>query len=181
MKWTNGAIAAGWLAGMFLAGCTTAPATPNGQDALRDASASAMTRMEQRDPDLQAFLDKAYGYVIFPSVGKGGLVFGGAYGRGMVYQQDQWVGYADITEGTFGAQAGGQNYSELIAFETPLALEDFEAGQLAFTADASAVAIQAGAAVSAKYQGGVSVFVDPMGGLMAEAVVGGQHFSYQPK
>jgi lipid-binding SYLF domain-containing protein len=169
------------LAMLVLAGCSTEPSSSGDREALQDDVGSTLKRMYVEDDGLQNFLARAYGYVIFPSVGKGGFIAGGAYGRGEVFQQGQFIGYADISQATIGAQAGGQSFSEAIAFQSPEALNLFKSGQFAFAANASAVALKAGAAASQDYDNGVAVFVDPLGGLMLEAAIGGQSFSYQPK
>lgn len=162
-------------------GCTTAPATSQERRTLMDESTAALRQMNTDDATLPAFLKSAYGYVIFPNVGKGGFIAGGAYGRGMVYEKGQWVGYADVSQATLGLQAGGQSYSELIVFETQIDFDRFIGGRLAFSANASAVALKSGAARAAKYTDGVAVFVEPIGGLMFEASVGGQQFTFFPK
>ena len=163
-----------------LSACQTTPDTKAGRENLTDDSQAAVNRFEREDPGLKEFLNKAYGYAIFPDIGKGGLIVGGAYGRGRVYEQGQSVGFADLTQGTVGAQIGGQTYSEIIAFENAEALNNFKANKLAFSANASAVAIKAGASATAKYENGVAVFTMTKGGLMAEASVGGQKFTYVP-
>jgi lipid-binding SYLF domain-containing protein len=114
-------------------------------------------------------------------VGKGGLIAGGAYGRGEVYQGGEMIGFADLSQATIGAQAGGQEFSELIAFESQNALDGFKQNKLRFAANASAVALKSGTAKSARYDDGVAVFIRPTGGLMVEAAIGGQSFSYLPK
>jgi lipid-binding SYLF domain-containing protein len=90
------------------------------------------------------------------------------------------VGWADLSQATIGAQLGGQSFSELILFENKAALENFKNGKVKFAAGASAVAMKSGAAVDAKYTDGVLIFVEPISGLMVEAAVGGQSFSFQP-
>jgi lipid-binding SYLF domain-containing protein len=137
--------------------------------------------MYAQDSTLQPFLARSAGYAIFPAVGKGAIGIGGAYGRGQVYKSGQFIGYADISQATIGLQVGGQGYSEILAFETPDALSNFEGGRFTFAATASAVIIKAGAGAAAKYDEGVSTFINPNGGLMLEAAIGGQSFSYQPK
>ena len=134
--------------------------------------------MTKEDAGLQSFLDKSYGYVIFPKVGKGGLIAGGAYGRGVVYEQGRMIGYADLTQATVGLQAGGQTYSEVVAFENNEALDRFKQNKLDFSANASAVILKSGAAAAAKYQDGVAVFVMPRAGAMVEASIGGQKFEF---
>jgi lipid-binding SYLF domain-containing protein len=169
------------LTSLALAGCTTEPPSRFDREALQQDVTAAMQQMCAADSSLQQFLNHAIGYAVFPAVGKGALVVGGAYGHGQVYQYSQFVGYSDISQATIGPQIGGQSYSEIIAFENADALNHFESGQFTFAATGSAVIITAGAAASAKYDDGVSVFVQPVGGLMLEGALGAQSFSYQPK
>lgn len=164
-----------------LAGCATAPKTAAGRADLKEAARSALAEMKAHDPSLGGFLERSSGYVVFPHIGKGGYVFGGGYGRGVVYQQGRSIGYADITQASVGLQIGGQSFMEVLAFERPADVERFTAGQLALTANASAVILKSGAAESARYAEGVAVFVKPIGGAMLEASVGGQRFSFLPE
>lgn len=166
--------------GAVLIGCETTPKNEAKKDTLQDDSRAALNRFQREDPSLRDMMNGAYGYAVFPSIGKGGLIVGGAYGKGIVYQQGNMVGYADLTQGTIGAQLGGQTFSEVIVFENSDAMNRFKNNEFAFSANASAVAIKAGAAKSAKYNDGVAVFTMPNGGLMAEASVGGQKFTYVP-
>jgi lipid-binding SYLF domain-containing protein len=165
---------------LTLAGCKTAPDTEGEKTELHTSVLNTRHRIEAQDPSLQKHIDNAYGYAIFPSVGKGGAVVGGAYGRGEVYEQGKRVGWADLSQATIGAQLGGQTFSELILFENKAALDSFKNGNLKFTANASAVAVKSGAADASKYADGVLVFVEPKAGLMLEAAIGGQSFSYKP-
>jgi len=163
-----------------LTGCAVAPKTEAGKVSLHEDARAALSRMEAQDPGLHAFVSNAYGYAIFPSIGKGGFIVGATYGQGEVYQQGDFVGFADITKIQVGAIAGGQSMDELIVFQSPAALDDLKFGKLKFAADASAVAVKAGAAASANYRNGVVVFARPEGGLMIEAAVGGQEFGFKP-
>lgn len=141
---------------------------------------AAIDSFKQRDPSMQRFFDDAYGYAIYPSVGKGGFWIGGAHGDGAVYQQGRLVGVTSITQVTFGPQIGGQAYSEIIFFRNADALATFEAGNFTFSAQASAVAATAGAAANASWSNGVATFTLAKGGLMAEATIGGQKFTFTP-
>src|SRR5262245_11834831 len=165
---------------LTLAGCATAPDTDAKKAELRASVDKTMTRLKTLDPSLEKQIANAYGYAIFPSVAKGGAVVGGAYGRGEVYEQGRMVGWADLSQATIGAQLGGQSFSELILFENKAALDNFRNGKVKFAANASAVALKSGAAESSKYTDGVLVFVEPISGLMVEAALGGQSFSFQP-
>ena len=135
---------------------------------------------KKADPKLSRFFDNAVGYAVFPTVVKGAAGVGGARGTGIVFEKGKAVGKASLTQGTIGAQLGGQTYSEVIFFETVPAFTDFKKGELALAAQVSAVAASADASKNAKYQDGVAVFTIGKGGLMAEASVGGQKFGFEP-
>jgi lipid-binding SYLF domain-containing protein len=115
-----------------------------------------------------------------PEIGKGGLIVGGAYGKGQLFdRQGRLIGYCDVSQGTLGAQIGGQSFGEIIFFENDRALTEFKDGKFALAAQASAVALTSGAAAAAKYDNGVALFIMNPKGLMLEASVGGQQFGYQ--
>lgn len=148
-----------------------------------------------------AFFGDAYGYAIFPTIGKGGIGIGGAYGKGQVYAGGKHIGNASMSQVTFGLQLGGQAYSQIIFFEDKRSLEDFTDGNFEFGAQATATAITASAGaqtsttggtsagasggkndattVSAGYRKGTAVFTVTKGGLMYEASIGGQKFKYE--
>ena len=166
--------------GVGIVGCQTEPKTEADKANLHDEATTTLNAFEREDPSLRDFMGRAHGYAIFPSVGKGGLIAGGAYGHGEVYERGQRIGFSDITQATIGLQAGGQTFSELLVFENQAALDRFKTGKFSFSANASAVAVKSGAAGSANFKDGIAVFVKPQGGLMFEASVGGQEFSYKP-
>jgi lipid-binding SYLF domain-containing protein len=128
---------------------------------------------------MSSIFEKAYGYVIFPNVGKGGIGVGGAAGNGAVYEGNKVVGFAKLSQLSIGFQAGGQAYSEIIFFESKAAMQHFKESKFEFAAQVSAVAAKAGASGNAKYTDGVMVFTIQKGGLMYEASVGGQKFKYE--
>jgi lipid-binding SYLF domain-containing protein len=140
----------------------------------------AITQLRAKDPGLKIFFEKAYGYAVFPTVGKGGFGIGGAYGEGEVYRQGKFIGTTSLSQLTIGFQLGGQAYTEIIFFKDKRALDDFTSGNFEFNAQASAVAVTAGASADADYDNGVAIFTLPKGGLMYEASVGGQKFSFEP-
>ncbi len=164
-------------------GCSTYKET-TGQATRPDLEQRAKAVVKQYkeiDPSLDKFFASAAGYAVFPSVAKGGAGVGGAHGEGVLFQDGEIVGYTELTQGTLGFQLGGQSYSELIFFKTKQKLEEFKRGNLHFAGEASAVAAAAGAAAQADYSRGVAIFKRGSEGLMAEAVIGGQRFSYTPK
>lgn len=140
----------------------------------------AVAEFKKADPSIAKWFDEAYGYAIFPSVGKGAIGIGGARGKGWVYEQGKIIGRTSLTQVTIGLQLGGQAYREVIFFKDETALKDFCRGNYELSAQASAVAANQGAAANAKYNGGVAIFTMAKGGLMYEASVGGQKFSFKP-
>jgi lipid-binding SYLF domain-containing protein len=147
------------------------------------------------------FFDSSHGYAVFPTIGKGGIGIGGAHGSGRVYEKGVHVGDTSMTQITIGLQLGGQAYSQIIFFQDKRAFDEFTSGNFEFGAQASAVAITAGAQAQAGtsgtgagasgtqssastkggYQKGMAVFTVAKGGLMYEASIGGQKFSYKKK
>lgn len=138
----------------------------------------AKSEFIKSDPLMKGLFDKASGYVIFPNVGKGGLGIGGAAGNGAVYEHGKAVGMAKLSQLSIGFQAGGQAYREVIFFESKKELERFKDSRFEFAAQASAVAVTSGASANVKYTDGVMVFTMQKGGLMYEASIGGQKFSF---
>jgi lipid-binding SYLF domain-containing protein len=181
MRSITGVAMAVAVAAGLLVGCTTAPPSQESRNELIERAKATMKEMGQVDPGVEPLARKGHGYALFPEVTKGGLGLGGAYGRGVVYEQGQHVGYADLMLGSFGLQAGGQIYSELIVFESKAALDRFKQGRIDFAADATAIIAKKGAAVNARFVDGVAVIVRPIEGAMAEAAVAGQQFRYVPK
>jgi len=147
-----------------------------------------------------AHFKDAYGYAVFPTIGKGGIGIGGAHGKGRVYAKGKYVGDTSMTQLTVGLQLGGQAFSEIIFFQDERSFKEFTSGNFEFSAQASAVAITAAASASAgttggsagasggkkdattagDYHKGMAIYTIAKGGLMYEAAVGGQKFSYKP-
>lgn len=148
----------------------------------RDAKAQkALADFKKADPKMQRFLDASAGYVVIPTVGKGGLGIGGARGTGVLYEDGKVTALVTLTQLSIGLQAGGQAYSEFIFFEDEATLENFKRGNYELGAQASAVAVTAGASADANFNQGMAIFTKAKGGLMAEAAVGGQKFKVEPK
>ena len=154
---------------------------PDVNDQLELSVAQAIIKANEKDSSLTKWFDTAYAYAVYPRVGKGGFVVGGAYGKGLVIHGDTTVGETSISQLTLGAQVGGQVYAQFIMFRDKTAFDHFTRGNFEFGAQVSAVAITMGASLDASYGGGVAVFTLAEGGLMAEATIGGQKFKYKPK
>jgi lipid-binding SYLF domain-containing protein len=141
--------------------------------------ARAILDVKKNDPGIQEFLDGAAGYAVFPSVGKGAIGIGGAHGKGLVIVDDEVIGKTSLSQVTIGLSLGGQKYAQFIFFKDDVALGHFKRGNYEMGAQASAVAVTAGASADANYDGGVIVFTNVAGGLMADASIGGQKFTYE--
>ncbi|MEN8759240.1 MAG: hypothetical protein ABF303_12340 [Desulfobacterales bacterium] len=160
------------------------------------------TDVFKKSEAVQPFFKNAYGYAVFPTIGKAGIGIGGSYGTGQVYQGGKVTGETSLMKATFGFQLGAQAFSQMIFFEDKRAYDEFTSGEFEFDASASAVAITAGvqakagtegatasatagpatgAQAKASYHKGMVVFVHAEGGLMYEAAIGGQKFSFKPK
>lgn len=140
----------------------------------------AMKTLIAEDPGIEEMFENSVGYVIFPNVGKGGFVVGGASGHGIVYENKKAVGSAQLTKVNVGLQAGGQALIQVIFFETENELDEFKKGKFKFDAGASAVVIEQGESYQPNYSEGVAVVTHSKGGLMADVSVGGQKFKYTP-
>jgi lipid-binding SYLF domain-containing protein len=149
-------------------------------DDLKTEVQSTIAKFQQTDPGLKKLFDNAAGYAVFPAVGKGGLVIGGARGKGLVYEGGRAVGEATLTQASIGAQVGGVSFDQVIFFETQEVLQEFKGGKYSMDAQVSGVIAAEGVEDHAKYHNGVEVFVLPRSGVMAQASVGGQKFSYEP-
>ncbi|MGD9823618.1 hypothetical protein [Desulfobacter sp.] len=173
----------------LLALCSTVPA-------FADSYTSAIDVFKKAEA-VQPFFNSCYGYAVFPTVGKGGIFVGGAYGNGRVYQAGRITGTATIVKITVGFQLGGQAFSEIVFFQDKRAYDEFTKGSYEFDASVSAVAVTAGAQAKAGSDGGtagasagpatgvqaetgyykgMAVFIHAKGGLMYEAAIGGQRF-----
>ena len=170
-----------------------------GAPSLADTYSDAMDSFN-RAGESAAFFEQSYGYAVFPTIAKGGIVLGGAHGVGRVYSQKVLIGNSTMSQITIGFQFGAQAYSQIVFFEDENALIQFTSGNFEFSAEATAVAITAGVSagantgggvsagvsggsnnastVSAGYRKGMAIFTVAKGGLMFEAVLGGQKYSY---
>ena len=181
-----------WLASLLLATALTPARADDYTDTIQ---------VFKKATESKPFFGNAYGYAVFPTIGKGGVVVGGAHGTGRVYVHGAWVGDTSVTQVTVGAQLGGEAFSQIIFFENERAFKEFTSGNFEFGAQAQAVAITAGVGAQATtggtgagtnvgkdtaelkgvYQKGMAVFTLAKGGLMYEASIGGQKFSYKPR
>ncbi len=162
---------------LLMSGSANSQSTSKEKKLVTD-SKNAKAEFIRTDGLMKNLFNSAYGYVIFPNVGKGGIGIGGAAGNGIVYEKGNIIGKAKLTQVSIGFQFGGQSYREVIFFESKADLNRFKENKIEFSAQASAVAVTAGVSANVKYKEGVMIFTQQKGGLMYEASIGGQKFNY---
>lgn len=145
---------------------------------LRKDVKGALVWVAEQYPQFKKALDQAYGYAVFPSVGRAGLVLGGAYGKGEVFEQNKLVGYAGLVQVSLGVQVGGETFTAAILFHDKNGLERFKQGKMGFAASAAAVIIKAGAETANSYQSD-KVYVFSEGGLLIDVAIGAQKFIFR--
>jgi lipid-binding SYLF domain-containing protein len=160
----------------FVAGVGLVPAVALAQEDVPPV----IEKVKAKDPGMEKIFSDAVGYAVYPTVGKGGIGLGGAHGKGWVYEGGTLIGKSSLTQVTVGLQLGGQAYSEVVFFQTRQALDNFKEGHLKLDAQASAIAVTARASADLAYRNGVAIVTMAKGGLMYEASVGGQKFSFTP-
>jgi lipid-binding SYLF domain-containing protein len=160
--------------------CATNKPSPAKTDELITKAHMTINEMQRTDPSISDMLANSAGYVVFPDVGAGGAVVGGAFGRGILFEHGQPTGYIELRQASVGLALGGQTYSELIVLRAPNNVEDVKAGAFKMGAGASAVALKSGVAAAGQFTGDVAIFVHSKGGLMAGVSIGGQRFGYRP-
>jgi lipid-binding SYLF domain-containing protein len=167
---------------MVVTACgSAAPKSESDQYRLQDQAAAALQSMLTKDPSLRPVLDDAAGYAVLPDIGKAGLIVGGAYGKGVLYEKGgRFVGFVSLQQASFGAQAGAQAFTELIVFRDYRDVLRVKGSAWSMGAHASAVVLTAGAGAEAQFNNGIAVFVEPKGGAMAELSLNGQRLKYSP-
>jgi len=181
MKKTTGVMMLLALAATLAAGVAVAGWDPQEEQKNLAAAEETIKSFKAAEPGLEVYFKEAYAYVVFPTIGKAGLIIGGSHGDGLVFEGGKVVGKATVTQASVGLQAGAESYSELVFFKDKATFENFKNGDVKLSAQAHAVAAKQGAAASSSYNEGVAVFVQSKGGLMADASVGGQKFKFEPK
>jgi lipid-binding SYLF domain-containing protein len=167
-------------AALVLTSCSPVPKTTESMKVLEAEVQETIVLFEKEDPGIRRFFEQSAGYAVLPKVFKGALWIGGAYGKGLVYQNEKLIGYCNMSQATLGFSFGGEFFREIIFFRTQADLDRFKSGEYTFSAQATAVALTAGAAAKADYKDGMAVFVMADSGLMVDASIGGQKFEFVP-
>ncbi len=169
------------FAALILAFAAGACAQPGWDPSAEQQAMETIAAFKEANPNLNSFFNEAQGYAVFPTVGKGAVGLGASYGEGTVFEKGRAIGLSSVTKVDLGLQLGGKTFRQIVFFKDQIAFDGFKAGNFTFAADASAVAINEGATATADYSRSVAVFTMSTGGLMFEAAVGGQKFSFEPK
>jgi len=162
----SAALAAGW--------------DPEEEKKEMEAVAKTVDAFKADSPRMQVYFDKAYGYVVFPTIGNAAFVFGGSHGKGKAFVQGKLVGDASLSKASIGLQAGAESYSMIIFFAKKETMAKLKSGKFGFAAGASVTVIDTGAQATAVWKDDVAVFTHNKGGLMAAAAIGGQKFEFTP-
>ncbi|HEY0988972.1 MAG TPA: lipid-binding SYLF domain-containing protein [Kofleriaceae bacterium] len=160
-------------------GCATAPATNVDRQNLRRDADATLAEMVARDPAVRDVTRTAPAYVVFPSVGKGGALVGGAYGKGILYEGGVATGYVSLEQASIGAQLGGQSFAELLVLRNPVDVDDVKSGHYTVGANLGVVVLSPEASAQKGFDSNASVFVLPRGGLMVDISINGQQLKYQ--
>ena len=160
-------------------GCQTTPDRPGQRAVLRAEVDEAIAVFKERDPGIDRFFTESAGYAVLPKVYKGAFWIGGAWGNGIVFENSSMTGYCSMTQATLGFSFGGEFFREIIFFNTERDMGRFKSSEFTLSAQATAVALNAGAAAKTDYKDGMAVFVIADTGLMVDASVGGQKFNYE--
>lgn len=137
--------------------------------------------MKEKDPGIQKVFDKSVAWAVFPKISKAGIGIGGAAGNGRVYRKDTFIGTTTLSQVSVGFQLGGQIFGEIIFFQDDFTLDKFKNGKFELGANISAIVFDLGAAETAGFKDGTMVFVVPQAGLMYEATLSGQKFTFKGK
>ena len=166
---------------IMVGGCAVTPEKPEGKVVLAADSNEAIAIMKAKDPTIQKFFDKSYGYTVMPKIFKGTFIAGVAGGKGEVYEQGKMVGYCKMSQVSGGFSFGGEFYREIIFFKDKKDLDKFKNEPYTFEAQVTGVVLSAGVAAKRDYNKGMAVFIMEDAGLMVDASLGGQKFNYEAK
>ncbi|HEX7838843.1 MAG TPA: lipid-binding SYLF domain-containing protein [Kofleriaceae bacterium] len=169
-----------FVAGCALfAGCATAPSTNAEKQSLQQQADATLSAMIAREPNLRDVTHSSLAYAVFPSIGKGGVLVGGAYGKGILYEGGVATGFVSVEQASIGAQLGGQSFSELLVLRNPADVSALKSGKYSVGANLGVAVLNTGAEAHTNFDPNASVFVMPRGGLMVDVSVNGQRIKYQ--
>lgn len=168
------------LAACAVVGCASTQPSPTQGNELDTQARATIAQMEARNPGLSSVLQSSYGYVVFPNIGKAAFLGGGAFGRGVLFEQGMKTGYVKVSQASFGLQAGASAYSQVVVLQNKYVADRLKAGTYELGADVAVIVLTAGAQAAPTFRNGVAVYVLPKGGAMAGISVTGQKLDYAP-
>jgi lipid-binding SYLF domain-containing protein len=166
--------------GVLVTACASVPKSESKRAELEAVATATLRVLEAKDPSVRSLIDQSAGYVVFPAIKQGGAIIGGAGGTGVVYENGQRTGFAELSQASVGAQLGGQKYAELVIVRDKFTLDKMKAGSFDFGGQASAVILKQGAGTATQWgPNGVAVIVQPTKGAMVNASVSGQQIKFK--
>ena len=161
-------------------GCAARPQTVASRDLLASQVNETIALFKARDPGIESFFERSYGYAVLPRITKGAVIVGGAFGKGEVFARGAKIGHCSMSQASVGFSFGGEYFREVVFFRGKADLDRFRRGDFTFSGQVTAVALTRGAAAKSDYEDGMVVFVMPDAGLMVDASLSGQRFEYDP-
>lgn len=149
-------------------------------DRLQERAEDAIARMREQVERSQTYFDDAYAMAVWPGITRFALGFGGAYGKGVVIEQDRAVGTVSYWQGSSGIQAGAKNFVLVLFFKDKESLESLKRGEIQFTGQAGVDLATVGAAGTPSYNEGVAIIPLTNIGLMAEFSAAGTKYNFRP-
>jgi lipid-binding SYLF domain-containing protein len=160
--------------------CASTPKSAGEQHTLENKAVATLNEMQQRSPGLSNALQSAYAYAVFPDVGKGAFIVGGAGGVGVLYEHGMPTGNVKISKASFGASVGAESMAELVILGDQNAVNQLKSGSFDLGANVQAVVLTSGGAAPTGTVRGTRVFIMPRGGAMVDVSVAGQRISFEP-
>lgn len=166
------------LFALLFAGCVSAPRAPAQRDSLRQSAEATLGEMIAHNPGIEDVIHEVPAYAVFPSIGKAGFLAGGAYGRGILYEDGIPTGYVSLEQASLGAQLRGESFAELLVLRNAHDIHALKGGHFAPGADLGVVVLTAGAAKAARFDPDANVFVMLRGGPMIDISISEQQLNY---
>ena len=148
-------------------------------DELQERAQKAIERMRAEVERSHPYFEDAYAIAVWPGITRVALGFGGAYGKGIVIEQDEAVGTVKYWQFSSGIQGGAKNFALIIFFKDKEALEGLKRNDAQFTGQAGIDVGTFGASGTPAYNDGVALIPLTNLGLMAEFSAAGVWFRYK--
>ena len=173
------AIVFGAVLGLSLNTSSFAEWQADTSDKKQAKAAAALAKFKDKHPEMESYFDQAHGYAIIPGVTRVAIGFGGAYGRGLVVEGDNLIGWTSFSQFSSGLQAGAKYFSMIVFFKDQAALDEYKKSQMQFLGQAGVDLATVGISGTPAYSDGVAIFAITRLGLMAEFSYSGARFKYK--